>query len=208
MLSPLQKQVLRIMKDLPEARDFALAGGAALIVHGIIERSTHDLDFFSRQAEDVEGLVPVLQAALSEGGLKASIKQRHPGFARLVVADGSDVTLVDLGYDFRLDVPVRTAVGPVISQDELGADKTLALFGRAEARDFIDVYLLSDRIPFERLCELAAAKDPGFSIPGLAEALRRFYRYERAEFDVDDKALDALAGWVAGLIDRLSDSPP
>lgn len=92
--------------------------------------------------EDVERLVPVLESALLRGGVSVSIKRHHPGFARLLVSDESDVTVVDLGYDFRLDPPMRTPVGTVASQDELGADKMLALFGRAEARQFVDVYLL------------------------------------------------------------------
>jgi hypothetical protein len=194
------------MRDLPEAKGFALAGGAALIVHGIIKRTTRDLDFFSVQEEDVDRLVPVLESALLGSGFGVSIKQHQPGFARLLVSGKSDVTVVDLGYDFRLDAPVRTPVGPVVSQDELGADKMLALFSRAEARDFIDVYLLSELISFERLCELAAAKDPGFSLPSLAEALDRFRRLERADFDVDDDTFRTLARWVADLIDRLSHS--
>lgn len=98
-----------------------------------------------------------------------------------MLRDGSDVTLVDLAYDFRLDAPVRTKAGLVISEKELGADKMLALFGRAEARDFVDVYLLCKHISFERLCELAAAKDPGFSLPRFAEALGSFRRLERDE---------------------------
>jgi hypothetical protein len=44
----------------------------------------------------------------------------------------------------------------------VAADKTLALFGRAAARDLVDVAALSKQYPLERLCELAAEKDPGF----------------------------------------------
>jgi len=33
VLSPLQRRVAELLRDLPEARDFALAGGAALMVH-------------------------------------------------------------------------------------------------------------------------------------------------------------------------------
>jgi predicted nucleotidyltransferase component of viral defense system len=35
-----------------------------------------------------------------------------------------------------------TEVGPALGSDELAADKMLALFGRAEPRDFVDVYRL------------------------------------------------------------------
>ncbi len=46
MLSDLQLRVARIIAGLVEAEDFALAGGAALIVRGGVERATRDLDFF------------------------------------------------------------------------------------------------------------------------------------------------------------------
>lgn len=45
MLSPLQEQVAAIIAGLEEAEDFALAGGAALIVRGDVQRQTRDLDF-------------------------------------------------------------------------------------------------------------------------------------------------------------------
>ena len=35
MLTTLQTRVARLVAELPEAEDFALAGGAALIVQGI-----------------------------------------------------------------------------------------------------------------------------------------------------------------------------
>lgn len=46
MLSLLQRQILDVVGGLPEAARFALAGGAALILRGTVERGTNDLDFF------------------------------------------------------------------------------------------------------------------------------------------------------------------
>lgn len=40
MLNELQRRVAGLMSGLPAADDFALAGGAALIVHGLVDRST------------------------------------------------------------------------------------------------------------------------------------------------------------------------
>ena len=40
-------QVRRVVARLPESGVFALAGGAALIVTGIVARPTNDLDFFA-----------------------------------------------------------------------------------------------------------------------------------------------------------------
>ena len=50
----------------------------------------------------------------------------------------------------------RRRLGPTLSAEELGADKLLALFDRAQARDFVDVAALVDRFGHGRLCELAS----------------------------------------------------
>jgi hypothetical protein len=68
----------------------------------------------------------------------------------------------------------------------------LALFTRAAARDFLDVYALSGRYGFERICELAAQKDPGFHLEALADALGAMARLPRQAFDVDDRTLEEL----------------
>ncbi|MDI3298799.1 MAG: nucleotidyl transferase AbiEii/AbiGii toxin family protein, partial [Bacillota bacterium] len=74
---------------------------------------------------------------------------------------------------FRLAASSRSVEGmPVRSLPDLAADKTLALFGRAALRDFVDVYMLTrTRYDFERLMDLAARKDPGFDRSLFAKAL-------------------------------------
>ena len=62
MLTPLQEQVASIVAGLAEAEGFALAGGAALIARGEIQRETRDLDFFGLTPEAVDRLVPASTA--------------------------------------------------------------------------------------------------------------------------------------------------
>jgi hypothetical protein len=69
VLTPLQEQVARIVASLEEAKEFALAGGAALIARGVIQRETRDLDFFGLTADAVDRLVPAVDRALREAGL-------------------------------------------------------------------------------------------------------------------------------------------
>lgn len=51
---------------------------------------------------------------------------------------------------------------PARSLSDLAADKTLALFGRAATRDFVDVYMLLGRFELSQLMAWAQQKDPGF----------------------------------------------
>jgi hypothetical protein len=72
VLSRLQEQVAAIIAGLDEAEGFALAGGAALIARGDVERRTRDLDFFGLTVDAVDRLLPVAERALVAAGLGSS----------------------------------------------------------------------------------------------------------------------------------------
>ena len=105
MLSPLQGRIAAIMRNLPQARDFVLAGGAALIVRGEVNRLTRDLDFFAESADAVDRCLPALEEALGAGGFGVERRQIGHGFARLVVHGEGEETIIDLGADARLLPP-------------------------------------------------------------------------------------------------------
>lgn len=203
LLSPLQKLVASIVAGLPEASGFALAGGAALVVRGDVDRITRDLDFFAMSADEVRCLLPALERALDDAGLQLERRRISSGFVRLAVSDGVETTEVDLAADFRLRPAESGPLGPILAGEELAADKTLALFGRAEARDFIDVFFLSQRYGLKQMCELAAEKDPGFRLDVFVEMLGTIGRLPRDEFEVDDSVFDELLSTVAEWRERL-----
>lgn len=207
MLSPLQQKVARLLQGLPEAEDFVLAGGAALIVHGDVDRLTRDLDFFTVEPNAVDSLLPAFEAAARKAGLALIEEQVAHGFARLVVSDGTDQTGVDLASDARLFAPEPSELGLILSAEELAVDKVLAVFGRAEARDFVDLAALEPRFGLAHLCELAERKDTGFRRPVLAEMLDRFDRLDRDEFDVDDTTFASIVVLVRQWRTRLRAMP-
>lgn len=61
--------------------------------------------------------------------------------------------------------PLGAGSGRVLAVEELVAGKVLALFSRAEARDFVDTWQLSQRFGRPRLFELAGEKDDGLLRP-------------------------------------------
>lgn len=209
MLSPLQRRVARIVTSLPEAEGFALAGGAALVIAEVVDRQTRDLDFFGATAERVDQLVPVLERALRADGLDVSLKRVNSGFAHYTVTNNDgDVTEIDLGADARIRPAEPGPLGPMLALEELAADKMLALFGRAQARDFIDVAALVDRLGFDRVCGLAAEKDPGFSRPVLREMLGSFDRFSAEDLGIDESGHEHLAHQVESWQRHLSHQPP
>jgi hypothetical protein len=177
-------------------------------VHGIVDRETRDLDFFAGTEAAVAQLLPALETALQVEGLAARREQVTPSFARLTVSDGDATTLVDLAWDYRLQQPVQAAIGRVVTEEELGADKLLALFGRAEPRDFLDVRDLAARRGLRRLCELAHQKDLGFTEAGLADSLGRFDRLDRQDLGLDAAGYRELQQLVAAWRDELSGHQP
>jgi hypothetical protein len=189
VLSGLQERIARILAELPEARDFALAGGAALIATHLVDRRTNDLDFFTDRPDAVLELLPVLEESLRHNGLKVERRQAQAGFARLAVSDGAEVTEVDLCYDVRLRPPEDTPLGPVLAAEELAADKMLAFYSRALPRDLVDVHALARRYGFDRLCELASEKDRGFNLPALADALGSTGRIPAQALEVADRRM-------------------
>lgn len=205
VLSALQQRVARIVADLPEADEFALAGGAALVLARIVDRQTRDLDFFGPSATDVDTLVDAVEAALLAAGMNVRRERVSHGFARLSVSDADEITEVDLAADARIRPTEPGPYGPTLSLEELAADKLLALFDRAQARDFVDVDALVSRFGLDRLCALAAEKDHGFSRSVLREALGTFGRFSAEDLGVDEpghrRLATAVQRWRYSLLD-------
>lgn len=104
--------------------------------------------------------------------------------------------LIDLGQDARIRTAEQGPLGALVALEESAADKVLALFGRAEARDFVDVQALAGRLGRERLLELAAEKDLGLDRYVFATALGTFDALPRRVFDLDEAAHEALRSFV------------
>lgn len=51
-LDPSHARLVRIAAALPEARTLALAGGGAMLAHGIVDRLTKDVDLFTDRDAD------------------------------------------------------------------------------------------------------------------------------------------------------------
>jgi hypothetical protein len=68
VLTEMQLQIAATVSQVAEVDGFVLAGGAALIVLGLVERATRDLDYFTTVAEAVNRAAPRIEIALSSEG--------------------------------------------------------------------------------------------------------------------------------------------
>jgi predicted nucleotidyltransferase component of viral defense system len=72
----------------------------------------------------------------------------------------------------------------------LAGRKVLALFDRALARDFIDVYALAKHYALDSMISMARAIDSGFDPVALSELLVTIERFE--DHDLKGQGIDAL----------------
>jgi hypothetical protein len=150
-----------------------------------VNRLTRDPDFFAESPDVVDRCLPALEEALASAGLTMERRQPGHGFARLVVGDEGEQTLVDLAADARLLSPENSDQGLILSGEELAIDKILSAFGRAEPRDFIDLAALEPRYSLRRLLGVRQRKILAFQVTVFRQMLDRFQRLQQDEFDLD-----------------------
>lgn len=153
---------------------FALAGGYALAAHGLLDRPSEDVDLFTNRLEPAEftRAVHAILAAYEEAGHAVEITKRADLFARLLVGV-DDPVRVELAYDWRGSGPAMLDIGPVLDRDDAVASKVLALWGRGQTRDYIDVHaaLASGAYTEAELIDLARRADDGFDTATFARVL-------------------------------------
>ena len=186
ILTPFHKKILSIFASLEESRAFYFTGGMALSAYYLQHRLSEDIDLFC----PTENLIPITAKKFSEALIRHGVKIRpvrsFGSFWEAALSDNQNEIRFQLAYDtpFRLGNLTEQDGVCVHSLDDLAAGKLLALFARAEERDFIDVYCLAHERGYtvERMIELARKKDPGLDEYYLALA------FEQAEGLPDDPA--------------------
>jgi len=192
MLTPLQEKIAVLIADSLAGSDFALAGGAALISQGLVERRTNDLDFFGSSEQTLAERFPDVVSSLQRGGFEVEVRRSTRQFARIVVRGLDSETEVDFGLDSRLFPLEQGEFSPVLASKELAVDKVLAVFGRAEARDFVDLYALEQFFKLEDLFAFAAEKDRGFDLAVFADMAKRAAVLDPSEFDLKESEYRGL----------------
>jgi len=180
----------------------ALAGGYAVRAHGIGDRPSGDVDLFTdwQRRADFPAVADLVIKALTDNGFVVEVDARAETFARLLVTRKGEPDLesqkVELAADWRAHPPVSMSVGPVLHPDDAVSNKMGALYGRALARDFLDIdaVLASGRYSSEQLLQLAENADPGFDRAMFAEVLGALNQISDAAFAPYGVGVSALQG--------------
>lgn len=208
-LTDFQRQILALLAET-RSPDSYLAGGAAIHFAPNSIRYSKDLDFFHDSAERVASAFREDHARLEGAGYDVEIALSQPGFIRAVVRQNDQASRIDWAHDsaWRFMPPVRDELGGfVLHETDLAVNKVLALAGRDEPRDYVDILFVHQRIlPLGAVCWAAVGKDPGFTPRSLLELLRRRGRHQAQDLSRLDlvEPFDLVAGkqhWLIALDD-------
>jgi hypothetical protein len=204
-LDPLHAEVARIALSAAREYGFALGGGLALVVHGVVDRPTEDVDVFSDASEGVAAAARLVETALRGAGfqvtrvdasseLSAVIAGLDDYMAEWELRRGDQVVRLSLSCQARRHAPIIMDLGPVIDLDDLLAWKAAALVGRARERDYVDIAAFLDRYSPAELLDIARQVDPGLEdedVPMVGRRLDRlpdeaFFPYQLSRGDVNE----------------------
>ncbi|MGD0066776.1 MAG: nucleotidyl transferase AbiEii/AbiGii toxin family protein [Streptosporangiaceae bacterium] len=185
-LDELHREVAVIALRAAASNGFALAGGCALLAHGISVRPTEDVDLFTNHEHGVQAAADAVEASLLTAGFEAERQDETSGLAQvfegmgdglaewIITAPGGRQMMLQMSYFDRGQQPVIMDIGPVLDLDDVVGGKVCALASRAVERDYVDTAAALGRgYTVERLIGLARALDPGLTAEDFADAGRR-----------------------------------
>jgi hypothetical protein len=172
-------------------------------------RVSRDIDIFADSAAAVAAAWDGDREVLTGAGCEVAVVRERPGYVEARVTKGNEAILVEWAQDsaFRFFPLVsHPDFGLTLHPFDLATNKVLALVGRLETRDWIDVVESADRIqPLGYLAWAASGKDPGFTPHAILDQAARTGRYTQDEIDAlafdgpPPTAHDLAGRWLAHL---------
>ncbi len=182
-LTELQRTICQLIaQNRIESGESYVADGVALNEALGASRISRDIDLFHDTHEALDATWAADRKLLEERGFHIEVIRELRGFVQVSVQGLGDSVKMewvrDSAYRFfplRLDASLGVTLHPF----DLATNKILALVGRLEVRDWIDVIATHDRIqPLGYLAWAACGKDPGFSPSSILEFAARSHYSE------------------------------
>lgn len=181
ILTPFHQELLKRFAASAVGRHFFLTGGTALSAFYLHHRLSEDLDLFTEAPNTVPLVLPVLQQMAKDLKTPLRISREFPTFIEAFFGPHhGEMIKMDFAQDspFRLKGLEETSVGIRIDNStDIACNKLSALYGRAEAKDFIDVFFIAQKLfSFDELLAHAKHKHGGLENYWLAIAMQRVER--------------------------------
>ena len=184
-LTPFQSETLSLLAQHRSPESF-LAGGTVLNADVDSPRFSKDLDIF----HDIEASVAISAdtdaATLREAGYEFKWLLQQPLFQRAEVILRGNRLLIEWVFDsaFRF-FPVERddQVGWRLNLYDAATNKLLALMGRGEPRDYLDVLFFHEhQLSLGTLCWASAGKDPGVNPFMILQECQRTTHFRPEQF--------------------------
>jgi len=179
ILTPFQSAFLKAFSQTPLNDRFYLTEGTALAAFYFHHRLSEDLDFFTADPSAFREVPNILNRLAETLQCRLQVERSFPSFfdGDILPREGPPVK-IDFGVDspYRLKPLVYSSDYGIYLDDDLDicCNKLSALFDRAEAKDFVDVYfILKEKYSWNILFENAQKKHVGLEPHLIAKAFLR-----------------------------------
>jgi hypothetical protein len=166
-LGPFEQEVLRLLA-VNRNPDSYVAGATVLNQDPASPRASKDVDLFHDTIESLATSADLDMATLRAAGFEViEAGRRHDTFCRALVRRGGKHTRIEWVFDsaFRFfPIEPDPDLGWRLNFWDVAVNKVLALAGRSEIRDWVDVlHLHRRRLHLGALAWAGTGKDPGLS---------------------------------------------
>jgi hypothetical protein len=171
-----ERDVLRLLAANRNPDSFV---GGATVLHQSANspRSSRDVDFFHDGIESLSASAEADARVLRQADFMVDAEPEHQTFRRAMIRRGEQQTKIEWVLDsaFRFfPVEPDPELGWRLNFWDAATNKVLALAGRSEIRDLIDVlYLHKNHLHLGALAWAAVGKDPGFTPESIISWMRR-----------------------------------
>jgi hypothetical protein len=186
-LTPLQQHVCQLLaKRRIDEGEAYVAGGTALNAILGAPRVSRDIDRFHDSAEAVRVSSDQDRAQLVAHGLSVELVRDLRGFVEAIVRDRTGAAVViewvqESAFRF-FPLVEHPTLGLTMHPLDLATNKALALVGRVEVRDWVDILTCHQRLtPLGCLAWAASGKDAGVGPGFLLEQAARTARYSAVD---------------------------
>lgn len=197
-LTPIQKRVLAAIRSLRHPGSH-VAGSLPLHATEDSVRESQDIDLFHDAMAVMHAACAADLDALSKAGF--TVRQSSTWsetFRRALVGETGSAEAVEIDWavdaTWRFFPPVQDAIlGWRLHDVDLACNKALALAGRNETRDLVDIMIWSQQLNLAAILWAACGKDPGYTPLSLLEQMRRNARIDPGQLAMlKARSLDPL----------------
>ncbi len=184
-----QKKICRLIADSRKQQGASyIAGGVSLNTLASGTRISHDIDIFNDTLDALHYGWDNDRKLLAGNGYNISVVRERESFVEAVVSKDDNSVVLQWTRDsaFRFFPLVEHVdFGLTLHPVDLATNKCLALVGRLEVRDWIDMITCHKNIQHLGLLAWAACgKDPGFSPAFIVAQAGRTAHYSEVELDM------------------------